>query len=652
MKYLKLFEDFLLEKFDLSQMYQKEHIIKNIQDKSEEIVNDFWENTKNRKGEFQIPVDIKHKKDNIIFWVSKQIKNLVLSSLERELNPLWIKYKNDEFVNTRFYQLNIIFNYLKGKDYEKFLEKSNFKTDEDIENAINMILKPIIDNTKFKFTEIFDYILSPVRNININSINLVNSSFQDLLNKSEEWHKELKASGLILKEDGFILKEYPDGFYWIDLQTNQCREEGDAMGHCARTNADTLLSLRERTIKGIQPHVTVAIDYENDEEPDWNELEKNNELPKYSKIHQMKGKGNKKPIDRYHKYIVDLLCDENLDIYELDMDEYSPQDDFHIFDVKDDNLIDKMFEEKPSLFRKVPMCIYPDKIDMFLKYYPEKKNSKLISDVNILWNKKIITDQEAETRLKDLKIKNNQWYIKLKGDLYDLDFMFNDDNSINRNYSTSRKFVNDLKNDDGDLYDLDFSFNDLTLYKLTKQTIEKIINKLDFNLITDNEIEELGNPNNPEFDFNDLKNDILNNDDNYLSKFKILLQLDIFEDIKQEIIFGFEDAQNSADEFEKFNAFYKPLKEFFGIPRDKNFEYEDNHYLLPYNIEWGIYFDKYSPETISAMYEYTPLFISLEFLFDEEQDKEVYFLTIDMPYNGFIGIPSKEDINSIVSNRI
>lgn len=111
---------------------------------------------------------------------------------------------------------------------------------------------------------------------------------EEALDKAIEWHESLQATGIIVDESGEVIKQYPEGYYWINLKTNNSPEEGNAMGHCGIDGqATTLFSLRNSKTK--EPHVTIA----------YNETT--------GKITQVKGKQNKKPVDKYMKYVIDLL---------------------------------------------------------------------------------------------------------------------------------------------------------------------------------------------------------------------------------------------------------------------------------------------------------------------------------------------------------
>jgi hypothetical protein len=132
-----------------------------------------------------------------------------------------------------------------------------------------------------------DWIKSPRRPQNINL-----QSYRDLdaaHKGADDFHREIErvATGQIEDETGEVIKVYPD-YYWIDLKCNSSRAEGDAMGHCgADSNATTMYSLRDKVTK--EPHVTIAIDERN------------------RMVRQVKGKQNKRPVEKYMTYVVDIL---------------------------------------------------------------------------------------------------------------------------------------------------------------------------------------------------------------------------------------------------------------------------------------------------------------------------------------------------------
>lgn len=114
--------------------------------------------------------------------------------------------------------------------------------------------------------------------------------FDELLAAAMRWHSNLTASGKLMDPTaGKVIRRYPSGYYWMDLQTNNSRDESQAMGHCGRDGrATTLISLRDE--KG-EPHVTIA--YNADKKT----------------ITQVKGKENKKPVEKYMQYVMEFLKD-------------------------------------------------------------------------------------------------------------------------------------------------------------------------------------------------------------------------------------------------------------------------------------------------------------------------------------------------------
>lgn len=146
-------------------------------------------------------------------------------------------------------------------------------------------LASFIQRNEDPIINILEWLKSPLRNgeINLREIKTLTQAWE----MAHEWHNSLEATGKIEDETGDIFKIYPDGMYWIDLNTNSSPEEGRAMGHCGTdSRATTLFSLRD---KNKEPHVTIA----------YNSNTKT--------LTQVKGKSNKRPIDKYMEYVFDLL---------------------------------------------------------------------------------------------------------------------------------------------------------------------------------------------------------------------------------------------------------------------------------------------------------------------------------------------------------
>lgn len=202
---------------------------------------------------------------------------------------------------------------------DKLIEKIK-KEWSDLDGLVESFTEAINDDVN----SVLDWLKNPLRD---EKVNLTTLSFEDAIKKSEVWHNSLKATGKITDESGKILIEFDDGSYWIDLQTTYSKEESEAMGHCGNTNdGSTLLSYRDRN---KSPHITVAYD-DND-----------------GAIYQMKGRQNKKPVEKYFPYIYRLLVDPNLKPRYFAY-EYLKEEDFNLSDF-DRETFKKVYNYNPNL---------------------------------------------------------------------------------------------------------------------------------------------------------------------------------------------------------------------------------------------------------------------------------------------------------------
>jgi len=164
-----------------------------------------------------------------------------------------------------------------------------------------------------KICHIVDWLKSPLcqdEEIDLSKYKTLNDAFQE----AKAWYEELDATGHIDKEHGTVIKTFDDGWYWIDLETTEDLDEAKAMGHCGvTTQGTTLYSLR----KNKSPHVTMAIN------------------TKDGYITQCKGRNNKKPIEKYHQYIFELLINDNFKADKFVL-EFDTGDDFSINDLNEE----------------------------------------------------------------------------------------------------------------------------------------------------------------------------------------------------------------------------------------------------------------------------------------------------------------------------
>jgi hypothetical protein len=127
---------------------------------------------------------------------------------------------------------------------------------------------------------------------------------------------------------------------WFNLKRASCRVEGQSMGHCGnstRSNTnDTILSFRTiKKSKGFTlavPHLTFI-------------------LTDKGELTESKGRGNNKPTDKYHPYIIALLLYKNGEDYLIKRivgGGYMAQNNFSISDLSKENL-GKLLTQRPEL---------------------------------------------------------------------------------------------------------------------------------------------------------------------------------------------------------------------------------------------------------------------------------------------------------------
>lgn len=152
----------------------------------------------------------------------------------------------------------------------------------------------------------------------------------------KEWREQTKGM-LIPDESVKKFLDVGDGMAWYDLGKGYCPEEGAAAGHCGNVNgkfrpSETILSLRsEKDQMGTKVHevyLTFILDTSD------------------GTLGEMKGRGNDKPAERYHKYIIPLIMDPR--IKGITGGGYKAQNNFSIFDLGDEEA-KKLYDQKPSL---------------------------------------------------------------------------------------------------------------------------------------------------------------------------------------------------------------------------------------------------------------------------------------------------------------
>jgi len=269
-------------------------------------------------------------------------------------------------------------------------------------------------NYSEKLTGIRDWLA----NVPQASIQLKDMELEQAVIAAKEWHDSLQVSNIQVKTaEGRILKKYPDGHYWVDLECkgptrnrqrrskdkekqdfsawNQCDYEAEMMGHCANSKG-WIVSLR---IDGVA-HLTASVDFEN------------------GVLYQLKAKGNSKPPSKYHKYIIDLLIDPATGLKTYDP-EYLKIYDFNIFDLNND-LFQEILNHNPnictSFVRESSLDVIKDSLvqgnlsdqnlyDLFIS--GEFRGDYIVT----LYNKDIITSETVQDHFDTYISKWVPWSI-------------------------------------------------------------------------------------------------------------------------------------------------------------------------------------------------------------------------------------------------
>lgn len=167
-----------------------------------------------------------------------------------------------------------------------------------------------------------------------------------------------------------VIKWYDNKKYaWVMLDRASCRDEGGAMGHCGNSprshTDDRILSFRKFIVEGDnkywEPHLTFI-------------------LMKGGKLHEMKGRNNEKPKEKYHPYIVDLLMMEDL-VTEIVGGGYLPENNFALSDL-DDDVKEKLLSKRPDLMHPLERWESssndPEAVELF-KSYLEERHDNIVS---------------------------------------------------------------------------------------------------------------------------------------------------------------------------------------------------------------------------------------------------------------------------------
>ena len=610
----------------------------------------------------------------------------------QQIEQLVVKYLLTDFIKSMATSHGIIF-------------PKNFPTLNTQQKIDYLINDPVIANKirlaiTSKIAGMRDYALS-------NTITA--RTFQELFTDTANWHASLEKDDKEIidkkatridetpKTDKFIT--YPNGWYWINLNTSFSRDEANNMGHCGNDSGKILFSLRDNNSNS---HITVS--YDEDDEA----------------MCQCKGRSNSKPKNEYHKYIIDLLLNEKYPFNLIVTGSYKPELDFNLQDLNQDELED-LISKKPSLEYTDDMFeIYMENKDYvkivsmvennfyydgtktitdvnFLKFVLNQKldmehyirifnlvldentnsddldfcieylnlaEARNINDIYYLWKFKKITDGEAETKITDLKIIDGKWNINWEFTNWgEFAFLYDPEKNISRNAGTIREYVENSIDEDEYGYIFYDDLSSVYLGDISNESIENIFNVIEKNgyELEEYEIEEIID--NSRFDIDEgqfsmeiIKSKILN--DSSRNLLNLFLELETLSDIKDSILRSYDVSQENANSTAKFNAFIKPLLGFFKMEK---IVWSDSDYgsylLLPFDISFAILLKKmnWEEKTLSGI---------IKNIFDEntredalseygiESDQFPEYLNIDYPYNGWDGNVTKKDLNDEITEKL
>jgi hypothetical protein len=246
-------------------------------------------------------------------WIANNFKQEIVKELE----------KNPKYISTSG---KIGFSASSGKfDLEVNSDNINqFLNEPSIIKWIEILFKKIKED---KIDYIMDWVLGRGSGavIEDDKLNFKELTFDKAMVRSQLWHDKLAElkGGQIKDEQGEVIMSFPDGYYWIKLDTSYCSAESEAMGHCGRGEG-ILFSLR----KDKYPVIT-------------------SDVLKNGTVKQLRGRANTKPKERYHKYIVDFLLSDY--VKKIDYNYFKRDENFWLSDLKDDFLIKKIILEKTEL---------------------------------------------------------------------------------------------------------------------------------------------------------------------------------------------------------------------------------------------------------------------------------------------------------------
>lgn len=221
-----------------------------------------------------------------------------------------------------FEQAKVVF---KGKiQVVNWFFEQSFKVEDPKPRAL--------ENLLLMFKHYYDYNLPEINNLPIVNYSLIDAlgKFSEIEKKFQEGSNRIIAVDKVEDDVDEILVCSNPNFVWFDLGTTESAQESAAMGHCGADRCDALFSLREKKFigkkhYGWEPHVTASYHHNG------------------KRLSQVKGRENKKPIEKYQKFIMELF-EEGI-IRDFGGGSYLSQEDFGWSDVPE-NIVMNLINNK------------------------------------------------------------------------------------------------------------------------------------------------------------------------------------------------------------------------------------------------------------------------------------------------------------------
>jgi hypothetical protein len=160
-----------------------------------------------------------------------------------------------------------------------------------------------------------------------------NEIISDFAEYEEEWKESSGERAVDIQEGDDLILEFDGGTkgWWL-LNRGACRDEGNAMGHCGNVpsvrSGDRILSFRVKNQNDQwTPNLTFILDGDG-------------------YLGEMKGRGNEKPAEKYHPYIIELLKQTKI-IKGIKGGGYAPENNFSINDL-DENQREELYKINPA----------------------------------------------------------------------------------------------------------------------------------------------------------------------------------------------------------------------------------------------------------------------------------------------------------------